>query len=90
VSQLRGLAFHTDVALRTDYVRFTIPKKSGGLRTLSAPRPRLEAIQRKILAEIAGRLPATPWAHGFVTGRSILTNAREHVGKAFAIDVGLK
>ncbi len=36
IPRLRWLAFHTEVATRVHYVSFTVPKKSGGTRTLSA------------------------------------------------------
>ena len=45
VSKLRWLAFHTEVASRVHYVSFTVPKKSGGTRTLSAPHRTLAAAQ---------------------------------------------
>ena len=39
-------------------------------------------MQRKILAEILDAVPVHPAAHGFCAGRSIVTNAAEHCGKA--------
>ena len=33
IPQLRWLAFHAEVATRVHYVNFTVPKKSGGMRT---------------------------------------------------------
>ncbi len=62
------------------YVDFEIAKARGGRRTISAPRAPLRAIQRKIHAEILARVPAHEAAHGFVAGRSTLTNATVHVG----------
>src|SRR5262249_23544665 len=46
ISRLRWLAFHSDAAERIHYVRFTVPKKSGGVRELSAPHRDLAAAQR--------------------------------------------
>jgi RNA-directed DNA polymerase len=62
------------------YVDFQIAKARGGRRTISAPRAPLRAIQRKIHAEILSRVPAHEAAHGYVAGRSTLTNATVHVG----------
>ena len=90
IGQLRWLAFHTDVATRIHYVQFEIPKKSGGVRTLSAPHVKLATAQEWILAEILGKLPTEAPAHGLVPGRSIVTNALPHVGKDVVINVDLE
>jgi retron-type reverse transcriptase len=72
------------------YVHFTVPKKSGGERTLSAPHRKLAAAQRWILENILNRLPVSSSAHGFTTGRSILTNASAHVGKQVLVNMDLE
>jgi hypothetical protein len=68
-----------------NYTYACVPKQSGGLRVLEAPKGRLKRIQRKILAEILDRVPPHEAAHGFRRGRSALTHARLHVGKAVVI-----
>ena len=90
IKQLRWLAFHTDVATRTHYVKFQVPKKSGGVRTLAAPHQKLKAAQHAILANIASRFPVTEAAHGFVAGRGIVTNANPHVGKVAVVNLDLE
>src|SRR5207244_10343352 len=69
IPQLRWLAFHTEVATRVHYVTFTVPKKSGGTRTLSAPHRSLALAQHWILENILDRLHAEPSAHGFRRNR---------------------
>jgi hypothetical protein len=59
-----------------------VPKRDGTCRLLEAPKPRLKAIQRRILHEILDRVPVHGAAHGFVAGRSCLTGARIHAGEA--------
>jgi retron-type reverse transcriptase len=54
-------------------------------RWIEAPRPALKAVQRRILDRLAYQLPPTPYAHGFVPGRSILTHARNHCGRAWVL-----
>jgi retron-type reverse transcriptase len=90
VSRLRWLAFHAEVATRTHYVHFTVPKKSGGTRTLSAPHRTLSLAQRWIFEHIVSRLPAEPSAHGFLPRRSILTNAQPHAGHAVVVNLDLE
>lgn len=72
------------------YVEFTIPKASGGTRTISAPRAALKKIQRRILDEILAKLPVHAASHGFVRGRSVLTNAKPHKGAALVIKMDLR
>ncbi len=89
LKQLRWLAYHTEAATRTHYVKFQVPKKSGGMRTLAAPHKTLKAAQHWILANVVGKLPVTDAAHGFVAGRGIVTNANPHVGKAVVVNLDL-
>ena len=90
VSELRFLAYDRRVSTITHYRRFSIPKKSGGLREISAPMPRLKRAQEWILSEILSRIELHPAAHGFRKGRSILTNARPHVGMDVVINADLE
>ncbi|MGC3967921.1 MAG: reverse transcriptase family protein [Pirellulales bacterium] len=90
VSRLRWLAFHNEAASRVHYVRFTVPKKSGGVRELSAPHRSLAAAQEWILANVLERIPVHTAAHGFVPARSTLTNAAPHVGREVVVNLDLK
>ena len=90
IPKLRWLAFHTDVASRIHYVTFTVPKKSGGTRTLSAPYRTLAAAQQWVQDNIVSRLPAESPAHGFLPGRSVVTNARPHAGQAVVVNLDLE
>src|SRR5262249_58874667 len=87
IQQLRWLAFHTEVATRTHYVKFQVPKRSGGMRTLAAPHKTLKAAQRWAYEEIVSRFPLSAAAHGFVPGRGIVTNATPHVGKPVVLNM---
>jgi retron-type reverse transcriptase len=87
VPTLRWLAFHTEAAERTHYAYFEVPKRSGGKRLLAAPRPRLAAAQRWVLREILDRLPVEPPAHGFVRGRSTVTNAAPHCRRDVVVNL---
>src|SRR5262245_25502260 len=80
VAELRFLSFARRVAPVSHYQRFRIPKKTGGLRTISAPMPRLKRAQEWVLTEVLEKVEPHPAAHGFRKGRSIVTNASPHVG----------
>jgi retron-type reverse transcriptase len=90
IPRLRWLAFHSDAAELIHYVRFTVPKKSGGVRELAAPHKSLAAAQRWIFQSILQGLPTHAAAHGFVRGRSICTNAMPHVGRHTLVNADLK
>ena len=59
-------------------------------RLIEAPKQTLKGAQRKILAELLEKIPAHQAAHGFVRGRSIVSNARPHVGQAVVIKLDLQ
>lgn len=90
VGALRFLCFSRKTSNISHYVRFRIPKRTGGERLISAPMPRLKAAQAWVLHEILEKLSTHEAAHGFVRGRSIVSNARPHVGHALIINVDLK
>lgn len=90
IPRLRWLAFHSEASTLTHYARFAIPKRSGGTRTLFAPHQTLAKAQRWVFESIVSKLGVEDQAHGFVAGRSILTNAREHAGRAIVVNMDLR
>ncbi len=90
INQLRFLSFSRRVATVSHYVRFKIPKKTGGVRSISAPLPRLKQAQQWILDHILEKIVLHPNAHGFRRGRSIVTNAQPHVGALVVINLDLQ
>lgn len=60
------------------YTSFQIPKKSGGARTLHAPIPLLRDAQSAVATALLSRFPLHDAAHGFVPGRSTVSNAAPH------------
>ncbi len=90
ISQLRWLAFHRDAATSIHYRRFVIPKRGGGERAIWAPLPKLKAAQHWILHNVAEKLPVHGSAHGFLPGRSTLTNASSHTNARMLVKVDVK
>jgi RNA-directed DNA polymerase len=89
VPRLRWLTFHAEAARRMHYVCFEVPKRSGGTRLLSAPHAAMDAAQRWILENILQKLPTEPPAHGFVAGRSTVTNAHPHLRQDVVVNLDL-
>ncbi|MFB8790277.1 MAG: reverse transcriptase domain-containing protein [Potamolinea sp.] len=90
VGKLRFLAFSRKTSLISHYIRFKIPKKTGGERLICAPMPRLKAAQNWIFVNILEKLELHDAAHGFRRNRSILSNAQPHVGAEVIINLDLK
>ena len=68
------------------YFEFQISKRSGGTRTIAAPTERLKRLQSNLANLLSNCLKElddsgtrrTPFVHGFVKGKSIITNAKAH------------
>ena len=90
VAELRFLAFDRRTATVNHYQRFGIPKKTGGIRRISAPKPRLKCLQQWVLNHILENVEIHDAAHGFRRGRSIVTNATPHVGAEIVINADME
>jgi retron-type reverse transcriptase len=90
LKELRFLSFSRKVSTVSHYRKFYIPKKSGGKRLISAPMPRLKNVQYWILENIFNKVAIHPAVHGFALQRSIISNARPHIGKAVVINIDVK
>lgn len=76
----------------TRYSTFQIPKRTRGeMRAIKAPDKGLRRIQRLLLLCLtAAFTTCDEAAHGFVPGRSVLTNAQPHAGRRFVLNLDLK
>ena len=71
------------------YQRFEIPKRDGTPREIHAPCAQLRHAQRRLLDQVLARVPTHDCAHGFVPGRSTVTNARPHLGQRVVVKFDL-
>lgn len=90
LAKLRWLTYHRRGATVVHYHRFGIPKKTGGIRSISAPKRSLAHAQQWVLGAVLDKLTPEPEAHGFVSQRSIVTNATPHVGRAVVVNMDLR
>jgi RNA-directed DNA polymerase len=70
---------------RKCYREFRIPKQNGQSRIILAPWGTLRRLQAWIQQSILSRVVPHPCAHGFVRGRSIVSNAAEHAGRRVVV-----
>jgi len=72
-----------------NYHFFKIPKRKGGFRVISAPNPSLKERQEKLMRQLIGTLPISPFAHAFRPHHNIITNAIPHVGKKYIMRIDI-
>ncbi len=59
-------------------------------RLIEAPKPRLRALQRRVLDEILATIPVHDAVHGFVPGRGTHTFAERHAGQDVLLTMDLR
>ncbi len=72
------------------YHRYPLRGKRKRPRWIEAPKPLLKRVQRRLLERLLYNAQPHATAHGFYPGRSILTNATSHAGKAWVLSCDLK
>lgn len=63
---------------------------SGAIRVLEAPKPRLKAIQRRLLHEVAALIPPHDAARGFRPGGSVRSYAAPHADRPIVLRLDLE
>lgn len=96
IKQLTGLLY--GVKIENCYTTFTISKKNGSERTISAPKKSLKYVQRKLARLLLKRYEEflakknteNRISHAFFKGKSIKTNAFPHRNKRYVLNVDLQ
>src|SRR4051812_2916410 len=88
--ELRFFSIHRQAERVCHYVTYTIPKANGGRRLIMAPKRRLKALQRTLLAKLVKKLPVSDHAHGYIDERSVRGGAEPHVGRKILVQMDLK
>jgi RNA-directed DNA polymerase len=90
LSRRLGVTVEELQSVRPQYHVYRIAKRSGGRREIAAPDDNLKALQRRILRRVLARLRVHPAVRGFQRGHSIVTNAREHCGRAVVVRLDIR
>ena len=72
------------------YTRFEIPKRSGGSRLISSPKPKMRTAQSWINLNILEKLTPSKYCYAFRPKISIVDNARQHLGKGVIVKLDVK
>ena len=72
------------------YHQFDLPKRRGGIRTITVPDRRLKWLQRSLLQVLTHLFPRHKCAVGFERGASVVSHARAHSGKRWVYVVDIR
>lgn len=76
--------------LRGRYRHFSIPKKSGGQRSISAPSRGLAHILYYVNVMLKAVYQPSDYAMGFAEGRNVVDNASRHIGQNYVFNTDLE
>lgn len=88
--ELSYILYILDGGREKQYHTFTIKKRSGGKRTISAPITALKEVQRRLNELLQIIYWEKPSVHSFLKKRSIITNATPHVHRRYIFNIDLK
>jgi hypothetical protein len=89
--QLKALTYYANPKIcKKRYQTFTVKKKSGADRTINAPVKGLKSILRSLNFVLQCLYEPHEAATGFVRNKSIVDNARKHVGHHYVFNLDLK
>ena len=71
------------------YHKVSLPKQSGGYRTLSIPDAVLKSIQKQIAEVLLIHMPVSRHAKAYRFGSSTMRNAKPHVGKPIVLKLDI-
>ncbi len=89
-ADVRGLERVTGDERLRHYRYAQLPRPKGPPRVIERPKPRLKALQRRLLHELLDWIPVHDAAHGFVRGRSARTHATLHTGRRVVVRLDLE
>lgn len=72
------------------YFKYSIKKKSGKDRTISRPNKKIKEIQKQLASLLNDVFWSQTPVHGFCKGRSIVTNAKQHLEKTNIFNIDLE
>jgi hypothetical protein len=76
------------------YVKFEIPKKKGGTRTIKAPKGKLKSVQKNLASALDKHYSKTTKkntvSHAYLKSKNTITNAKIHRNKKIVLNIDLK
>lgn len=72
------------------YKVYSIPKKTGGMRTIAQPAKETKLVQRWLIANVFDKLPVHDCATAYKSGASIRINAERHAANSYLSKLDFK
>lgn len=90
-ARLKEIAAEIDAGSRSHYTEFmqTSKKNPNKLRKITAPKPELKEIQRRLYIQLR-KIELSDSVHGGVRGKSPRSNAAQHLGQPWVVNVDVK
>jgi RNA-directed DNA polymerase len=89
--EIKQLNYYSNVNVNKNrYLSFVVKKKSGDDRIIHAPKSGLKAIQKCLNLILQTVYQPHKAASGFVPNKSIVDNAKHHVGSIYVYNIDLK
>ena len=89
--QLKTLIYYTNlIKCKNRYNTFSIKKKSGGQRIIHSPIKELKSILRYLNLILQSIYEPHRAATGFVLNKSVVDNAKKHVGHYYVFNIDIK
>lgn len=85
-----GQLLHLVSNKNNNYESFPIKKKRGGVRIIHSPKNGLAILQNKLKIILEYFYKPKKAAHGFIKGKSIITNAFAHTQKKYVVNIDLE
>jgi RNA-directed DNA polymerase len=79
-----------EVASHRGFSRIAIPKRRGGKRHVLKPTPSVEAVLTAMNVGLGAVYAAPAAVHGYVRGRSTISNAAQHLAKPVVLCIDLR
>lgn len=73
-----------------EYHEFTVPKRDGTPRTISAPSAALKAAQKRLLFMLDTSVGLPDYVSGFRRGKGLWDNARAHANKKVVVNIDVE
>lgn len=87
---MKAINFYCNPEHEKRYRSFSIPKKNGGQRVISAPCRGLMSILTYLNVMFEAIYEPAPCVCGFVIGKSVVDNANNHIGKNYVFNLDMK
>lgn len=89
-ADLKELSNKTDNAFAPHYKFHIIPKPDKTFRLIEEPKPVLKRLQRRVLTCLLNKVPVSPNAYGFATGKNCIQAAARHASEDAVVAFDIK